>query len=92
MSLVGTRPPTLDEYNQYESHHKRRLSVKPGITGLWRESAARSNIEDFRGKWSRLECAVHRQLDPLGDIRILFKTVWVVFAGKRCKINELHHF
>ena len=46
MSLVGTRPPTLDEYKQYESHHKRRLSMKPGITGLWQVSG-RSNIEDF---------------------------------------------
>ncbi len=34
MSLVGTRPPTVDEYKQYESYHKRRLSMKPGITGL----------------------------------------------------------
>ncbi len=46
MSLVGTRPPTLDEYKQYESHHKRRLSMKPGITGLWQVSG-RSDIEDF---------------------------------------------
>ena len=35
MSLVGTRPPTVDEFRQYESHQKRRLSAKPGITGLW---------------------------------------------------------
>lgn len=34
MSLVGTRPPTIDEYAHYESHHKRRLSMKPGITGM----------------------------------------------------------
>ena len=46
MSLVGTRPPTVDEYKQYESHHKRRLSMKPGITGLWQVSG-RSDIEDF---------------------------------------------
>ena len=46
MSLVGTRPPTVDEYKQYESHHKRRLSMKPGITGLWQVSG-RSDIQDF---------------------------------------------
>ena len=40
MSLVGTRPPTLDEYEQYDSHHKRRLSMKPGITGCGRSAAA----------------------------------------------------
>ena len=46
MSLVGTRPPTVDEYEQYDSHHKRRLSMKPGITGLWQVSG-RSDIQDF---------------------------------------------
>lgn len=39
MSLVGTRPPTIDEFEKYESHHKRRLSMKPGITGKWRYRA-----------------------------------------------------
>lgn len=38
MSLIGTRPPTIDEFEQYENHHKRRLSMKPGITGLWQIS------------------------------------------------------
>ena len=46
MSLVGTRPPTVDEYRQYESHHKRRLSMKPGITGMW-QACGRSDIENF---------------------------------------------
>lgn len=46
MSLVGTRPPTVDEYEKYNSTQKRRLSFKPGITGLWQISG-RNNITDF---------------------------------------------
>ena len=46
MSLVGTRPPTVDEFQQYKGYHKRRLSIKPGITGMWQVSG-RSDIEDF---------------------------------------------
>ena len=83
MSLVGTRPPTLDEYNQYESHHKRRLSMKPGITGLW-QGSGRSNIEDFE-EVVRLDVQYIDNWTLWEDIRILFKTVWVVFAGKGAK-------
>ena len=39
MSLIGTRPPTLDEYEKYNYHHKIRLAIKPGITGMWQVSA-----------------------------------------------------
>ncbi|HBG76854.1 MAG TPA: sugar transferase, partial [Clostridiales bacterium] len=46
MSLVGTRPPTEDEVAGYEQRHRRRLSIKPGITGLWQVSG-RNAIEDF---------------------------------------------
>mgnify|MGYP000629923488 FL=1 len=38
MSLVGTRPPTVDEWEKYELHHRARLSIKPGITGMWQTS------------------------------------------------------
>lgn len=38
MSIVGTRPPTLDEWNKYELHHRARLAIKPGITGMWQVS------------------------------------------------------
>lgn len=38
MSLVGTRPPTVDEWEQYELHHRSRMSIKPGITGMWQAS------------------------------------------------------
>lgn len=46
MSLVGTRPPTVDEWEQYEFHHRSRMSIKPGITGMWQVSG-RSDITDF---------------------------------------------
>ena len=83
MSLVGTRPPTLDEYKQYESHHKRRLSMKPGITGLWQVSG-RSNIEDFE-EVVKLDVQYIDNWSLWGDIKILFKTVYVVFAGRGAK-------
>ena len=46
MSLVGTRPPTVDEYEQYEIGHRKRLAMKPGLTGMWQVSG-RSDITDF---------------------------------------------
>ena len=46
MSLVGTRPPTLDEFAQYSPYHKKRLSFRPGLTGMWQVSG-RSDITDF---------------------------------------------
>ena len=83
MSLVGTRPPTVDEYKQYESHHKRRLSMKPGITGLWQVSG-RSDIEDFE-EVVKLDVAYIDNWSLWGDVKILFKTIYVVFAGKGAK-------
>lgn len=46
LTLAGTRPPTLDEWNKYELHHRARLAIKPGITGMWQVSG-RSEITDF---------------------------------------------
>ena len=83
MSLVGTRPPTVDEYRQYESHHKRRLSMKPGITGLWQVSG-RSNIEDFE-EVVKLDVTYIDNWSLWNDVKILFKTVYVVFAGRGAK-------
>ena len=83
MSLVGTRPPTVDEYKQYESHHKRRLSMKPGITGLWQVSG-RSSIEDFEDV-IKLDVQYIDNWTIWQDFKILFKTVKVVFAGRGAK-------
>ena len=78
MSLVGTRPPTLDEYAQYESWQKARLSMRPGITGLWQVSG-RSDIKDF-SEVVKLDMKYIDNWSILNDIRILLKTLFVVFA------------
>ena len=80
MSLVGTRPPTLDEYERYESHHKRRLSMKPGITGVWQVSG-RSNIQDFE-EVVRLDVWYIDNWSLRLDIKLLFKTIAVVFRQR----------
>ena len=80
MSLVGTRPPTVDEFEKYESHHKRRLSMNPGITGLWQVSG-RSNIQNFE-EVVKLDCQYIDTWSLWSDIKILFKTVGVVLTHK----------
>lgn len=76
MSLVGTRPPTEDEFLQYEEHHKRRLSLKPGITGLWQVSG-RNSIYDFEEVVS-LDLEYIDKWSVWLDIRLLIQTVYVV--------------
>ena len=78
MSLVGTRPPTVDEWEKYELHHRARLAVKPGITGLWQVSG-RSSITDFNDV-VKLDMEYINTWSIGLDIRILFKTVWAVFG------------
>ena len=73
MSLVGTRPPTEDEFNKYKGHYKRRLMMTPGITGLWQVSG-RSSITDF-DEVVKLDLEYIDNWSLLGDIKILFKTV-----------------
>ena len=73
MSLVGTRPPTEDEFNKYNGHYKRRLMMTPGITGLWQVSG-RSSITDF-DEVVKLDLEYIDNWSLLGDIKILFKTV-----------------
>lgn len=83
MSLVGTRPPTLEEYEQYSDHHKRRLVTKPGITGLWQVSG-RSNITDFE-EIVLLDTKYITEWSIGLDIKILFKTIWVVLKNDGAK-------
>lgn len=80
MSLVGTRPPTVDEYELYQSHHKRRLSMKPGISGLWQVSG-RSDIQNFE-EVVRLDVAYIDNWSLWLDVKILFKTLLIVFTGE----------
>ncbi len=79
MSLVGTRPPTQDEYLQYEGWQKRRISFRPGITGLWQISG-RSNIKDF-DEVVRLDLEYIDNWSLGLDIKIILKTVLAVFRG-----------
>lgn len=83
MSLVGTRPPTLDEWNRYDLHHRARLSVIPGITGLW-QVEGRSTITDFE-KVVDLDTKYILNWSLGLDARILLKTIKVVFSRKGAK-------
>jgi exopolysaccharide biosynthesis polyprenyl glycosylphosphotransferase len=80
MSLVGTRPPTVDEFEQYNQHYRRRISMTPGLTGLWQVNG-RSDVYDF-------DEVVGFDLQYIDnwslwlDFKIIFKTVVVVFAGR----------
>ena len=78
MSLVGTRPPTPDEVTTYKHWHHKRISIKPGITGLWQVSG-RNQIKDF-DQVADLDIQYIDQWNLWMDVRILCKTMWVVFA------------
>jgi exopolysaccharide biosynthesis polyprenyl glycosylphosphotransferase len=80
MSLVGTRPPTVDEFERYEAKHKCRLSMTPGLTGLWQISG-RSDIKDF-DEVVKLDMQYIDNWSILKDIKILILTVKVVLTGK----------
>lgn len=77
MSLVGTRPPTVDEVEKYDVRHWRRISIKPGITGLWQVSG-RSSIIDFDDV-VRLDTDYIDKWSVLLDIKIILKTLGVIF-------------
>lgn len=77
MSIIGTRPPLISETNLYELHHRARLAIKPGITGMWQVSG-RSDITDFE-EVVRLDKEYIENWNIGMDIKILFKTVLVVF-------------
>ena len=83
MSLVGTRPPTVDEWEKYQLHHRARLAVKPGITGMWQVSG-RSDITDFEDV-VKLDIRYIQEWSLWLDIKIIFKTISVVFKGKGAK-------
>ena len=83
MSLVGTRPPTVDEWKQYEPYHRGRLAVKPGLTGMWQVSG-RSDITDFE-EVVKLDMEYVKNWNIGMDIKILLKTVGVVLKGSGSK-------
>lgn len=80
MSLVGTRPPTMDEYERYELHHKSRLAAKPGLTGIWQVSG-RSDFTDFE-EIVKLDNEYIKNWTIGLDIKIILKTIVVVIARR----------
>ena len=80
MSTVGTRPPTIDEYEKYRFHHRARMSVKPGVTGMWQVNG-RSEITDFE-EVVKLDTSYIVNWSLLLDLKILFKTIKVIFTHK----------
>lgn len=80
MSLVGTRPPTVDEFEGYTISQRKRICIKPGITGLWQVSG-RSSITDF-DKVVELDCEYIDNWSLARDIKIILKTILVVLFGK----------
>lgn len=76
MSLVGTRPPTVDEVKQYNAHHWNRLNVKPGMTGEW-QANGRSTVTDFEDIVA-MDLEYQRKWSVMYDLKLIFKTFIVV--------------
>ena len=83
MSLVGTRPPTEDEFNEYNQYYRRRISMTPGLTGLWQVSG-RSDIEDF-DEVVQLDLRYIDHWSLTLDLKIILQTIAVVFKGRGAK-------
>lgn len=90
MTLAGTRPILPDELEQYELHHRARIAIKPGITGMWQVSG-RSDITDFE-EIVRLDTEYISEWNIGLDIKILFKTVLAVLKRDgSCYLNPLNN-
>ncbi|WNZ27660.1 sugar transferase [Leptolyngbya sp. NK1-12] len=76
MSLVGTRPPTVNEVDQYDLRHWQRLTVKPGITGEW-QVKGRSTIRDFE-QVVDLDLRYLQHWSVRYDLLLILKTIWIV--------------
>lgn len=83
MSLVGTRPPTEDEFEQYNMHYRRRLSITPGLTGMW-QVEGRGKTFDF-DEVVEMDLAYIDNWSLSLDVKILFQTVFVVLFGVGAK-------
>jgi lipopolysaccharide/colanic/teichoic acid biosynthesis glycosyltransferase len=79
MSLVGPRPPTMDEVAKYESWHNYRLEVKPGITCIWQVYA---RGEKSFENWVRLDIKYKKEQSFLLDLKLLFMTIPAVLSRK----------
>ncbi len=83
MSLVGTRPPTENEFEEYTEYYRRRLSMTPGLTGMWQVSG-RSDIKDF-DEVVKLDLQYIDNWSPMLDLKILIQTVGIVLFRKGAK-------
>ena len=83
MSLVGTRPPTLDEFERYHAHHMSRLAMRPGLTGMW-QTSGRSDITDFE-EIVQLDNEYIRNFSLGLDVKIILKTFGAVLGMKGSK-------
>ena len=83
MSLVGTRSPTEDEFEQYKIHYRRRMSITPGLTGMW-QVKGRGKVFDFE-EVVKLDLEYIDNWTLSMDIKILFETVYVVLFGVGAK-------
>ena len=80
MSLVGPRPPIPYEVELYQTWHLRRLTeAKPGITGLWQVYGRNQTTFD---DMVRLDLQYVKQRSTLLDIKLMFRTCWVMFKSK----------
>lgn len=80
MSLVGTRPPTPDEVSRYQTHYRRRLSIRPGLTGLWQVSG-RNRVSDFE-EVLKLDLQYIDNWSLGFDLQIIWRTIWIVLFGR----------
>src|SRR5699024_5757250 len=83
MSFVQTRPPTVEEYQMYEMRSVKRMSIKPGITGMW-QTSGRSDIIDFEED-VRLDEQYSMKWEIALDMKLLLKTILVVFKREGSK-------
>ena len=79
MSVVGPRPPLPDEVVGYDLWHRRRLSMKPGITGLWQVSA---RLEEEFDRWVELDLAYIDRWSLWLDLKIMLRTVPAMLSGR----------
>jgi lipopolysaccharide/colanic/teichoic acid biosynthesis glycosyltransferase len=80
MSMVGPRPPSAEEFVEFEPWQWAKLAVTPGITCLWQVNG-RSEINDFAA-WARLDLEYIRRWNLLLDFRILLRTIPAVLSGR----------
>jgi lipopolysaccharide/colanic/teichoic acid biosynthesis glycosyltransferase len=80
MSLVGTRPPTIDEVSQYEPHHWQRLNVKPGLTGKW-QANGRSAVKDFE-TIVKMDMDYQTHWSLWRDVQLVLETIGAVLLSR----------